>query len=156
MEISALPIKFHRVTAGEYVSVAGPCSTDGEYRIYRTEHTGRNSTLSGRVRWHCLHVPTGRALYQPGRGYRHELTLESSIETLHRIIGQSMSGAFSVLAEINAAAERRIAEEQRKRDQRADIETRIRRGIMNTFVAGDLNEHNICSLVAAIADSLES
>src|SRR5262252_8548857 len=104
-EIKALPIRFKAEAPGMYLSEAGPCSKVGEYRIHKTEHSGRGTSHSGRVHWHVKHVPTNQVIAHHFSS-PYSLSLDDAIQTLHVVIGRWLRDGFEVLAKIDRKSTR--------------------------------------------------
>jgi len=131
-EVKAFPIKFRPVEPGVYESVGvadgevGPRA--GEYRIHKTEHSGRGVSHSGRVRWHVNHVPTGTTISHRFSA-SYSLSLDHAIETLHIVIGRGLRDGFEVLARMNADAERKLESARREQVAREALEAKIRAAV---------------------------
>lgn len=154
MTTADMPISFHRVAPGVYESDSARPPWVAEFRIHSTDHSRRGGSFP--KHWHITHVPTGRDLsHEWGHNQmRYEFRLENAIERLNSKIAHALVDAFEVLATINAEAERKLADEQRRRADRAALESKIRRGIASAQAAWDLNEHSLATFVAAIADAI--
>src|SRR5262245_56185208 len=158
-----LPIQFRRAENGVYESVAAlsvaPAKTeiaDGEYRIHRTEHSGRGSTHSGRVRWHVKYTPANRTIASPYSA-QYSFSLADAIHMLHQQIARGLIRGFEVLRDINVKAERDIANEKRIRDERAALEAKVRRGL-DAYLALPPESLDVLrdNLTKCIADSLQA
>lgn len=161
VKIKALPIKFRMVEPGVYESVGVPAGevgpTAGEYRIHKTEHSGRGVSHSGRVRWHVRHVPTARVMAHRFSS-PYSLSLDDAINTLHAVIGRGLRDGFEVLAQINAAAERKLAEQANAKRARDLLESKIWRAVCRSPIQAiaELERDDRWRLVRAIADEVGS
>lgn len=78
-------------------------STDGRWIIRSVQHTGYGSTLSGRVRWYATYAGNLFSLRFGGACYR--LSLEDTVDEIHKQIAQGLYNGFAVLTEMRRAAE---------------------------------------------------
>lgn len=152
----ALPIKFYRVEPGMYEAplqvFTGPWAC--EYRIHRTEHRGYGSSHTGRVRWHIQHVPTGQNPFCH-RDFSYALSLTDVIDRLHTIIGSYLRGAFSILADMNAEAERELAWKRTTDAARCRLEDKIR-GAVDAWRNHPQFSDEYGTLVTMIADAVQA
>ena len=117
-ELKKLPIQFQRVEPGVYVS------TDGRWRIHRTEHTGRMCGQS-RVRWWTTDTVKNRPFMREFAASRYEMSLADAIESLHRGIGRGIKEAFDVLRDMRLEQQRQENARQERLRRIDDLAARI-------------------------------
>ena len=121
-----LPVRFTRVTAGEYRSKCGL------FRIHLTTHKGHLVSHSGARRWHITHNPTGRTIGHRGARHPYELRFDEAVRTLHLLIGRALNDGLGVLATMNAEAERAATAATAARTARAELVQKIF-GVLNRW-----------------------
>ncbi len=157
MALDEFPIKFHRVSPGEYLSLDAFPPWAHTWRIHRTEHTGRGSANRGRTRWHITYLPTGLSF---GTRYTdHNGSLNDAVRTLHLTIGRALRDGFEVLAKMNVEAELKIAAAAARAEVRAKLESKIRKAILDGMMNGewsDLSDNDIKAMAVAITDAVQA
>lgn len=117
-DLKKRPIQFQRVEPGVYAS------TDGRWRIHRTEHTG---PLRGqaRVRWWTTDTVKNRPFVREFAASRYAMSLADAIDNLHRGIGRWLVDAFKVLRAWRQEQERQESARQERRRRIDDLAARI-------------------------------
>lgn len=158
-KIRALPIKFRKVEPGVYESCGVPDGEvgprAGEYRIHKTEHSGRNVSHSGRVRWHVRHVPTSRTISHRFAA-SYALSLEDAIDMLHIVIGRGLRDGFEVLAKMNTEADRHLQAQRAARERRARLEAAIGRGLDEASRDESWRKMDRSLVIGYVADAVQA